>query len=261
MAHEKSNIMNLIDTTMGQTRKLSEKIKGLPTVNDMTDRTIITNGSDGSLGKMSAELMLDGVFIMYHRNNDNSALLAKPYKWAELQSKGEVADGVAIVEGGRVVLVVAPTEAGGDGLTWSGTEGEGGGVTAADRIAAMADFEGQSNTEAIVSKSTSVVASYAPGFCRLYSRVNTKGAGITAGKWWLPSAGELIVIYSNLAKINYCLNIISDGMPLTENWYWSSTDRNARTAWGLRFEDGLIADWNIKVSSKCRVRPVSTFIQ
>lgn len=264
MAHEKSNIMNLIDTTMGQTRKLSEMIKGLPTVNDMTGRTVITNGSDGSLGKMSAELMLDGVFIMYHRKSDDTPLMVKPHKWTALQNAGEIADGVVVVEGGKV-LVVAPTEADSAGITWSSAAVSGGATTTTDRVTAMNDWNGPANTASIISKSTSSAvtntSAYAPGFCNLYSRANANGKGLTAGKWWLPSIGEMMMIYANMTKINYCLSLIAGATQLIQNWYWTSIEHDAARAWGLYLYDGGLDGMYVKASSKGRVRPVSTFIQ
>ena len=60
----------------------------------------------------------DGVFIMFHRNSDDYPLAVKPDKWASYQNRGEIAEGVMVVDGGKI-LVVAPTEA---ALYWSSTE-------------------------------------------------------------------------------------------------------------------------------------------
>lgn len=248
---------------MAKTKKLQELIKGLPTVDDMTERTILTNGADGELGKLSAEMMLDGVFIMYHRKSDDYPLMVKPHKWTALQNAGEIADGVVVVEGGKV-LVVAPTEADSAGIFWSSAAVSGGATTTTDRITAINDWNGKANTASIISKSTSAAvtntSAYAPGFCNLYSRANANGKGLLAGKWWLPSAGEMMMIYANMAKINYCLSLITGATQLLENWYWTSTESSAAGAWDLHLGDGGLGSWRAKAGYKGRVRPVSAFI-
>jgi len=127
----------------------------------------------------------------------------------------------------------------------------------------MNDWNGKANTASIISKSTSAAvtntSAYAPGFCNLYSRVNANGRGLTAGKWWLPSVGEMMMIYANMTKINYCISLITGATQLLENWYWTSTESGATCEWYLYLSCGYFA-WYPKTSTKGRVRPVSTFI-
>lgn len=214
------------------------------------------------LGGMNLNNMMDGVFIMYHRKSDDYPLMVKPHKWTSLQNSGEIADGVVVVEGGKV-LVVAPTEADSAGILWSSAAVSGGATTTSDRVTAMNDWNGKANTASIISKSTSAAvtntAAYAPGFCNLYSRANANGKGLTAGKWWLPSVGEMMMIYANMTKINYCLSLISGATQLLENWYWTSTELSATLAWHLHLSGGYLG-WYTKASGKGRVRPVSAFI-
>ena len=215
------------------------------------------------LGGLNLNGMMDGVFIMYHRKSDDFPLMVKPHKWTALQNAGEIADGVVVVEGGKV-LVVAPTEADSAGILWSSAAVSGGATTASDHVTAMHDWDGKANTASIISKSTSAAvtntSAYAPGFCNLYSRANANGKGLLAGKWWLPSVGEMMMIYANMTKINYCLSLISGATQLVENWYWTSTERSAATAWNLTLSDGNLNIWFTKASYKGRVRPVSAFI-
>lgn len=215
------------------------------------------------LGGLNLNGMMDGVFIMYHRKSDDYPLMVKPHNWTSLQNAGEIADGVVVVEGGKV-LVVAPTEADSAGLLWGSAAVSGGATTTSDRVTAMNDWNGKANTASIISKSTSAAvtntAAYAPGFCNLYSRVNANGKGLTAGKWWLPSVGEMMMIYANMTKINYCLSLISGATQLLENWYWTSTETSAALAWNLYLGDGNLDRWGTKASGKLRVRPVSAFI-
>lgn len=215
------------------------------------------------LGDVNLELIMSNIFIMCHRKRDNFPLMVKPHKWASLQSSGEIADGVVIVEGGKV-LVVAPTEADSAGILWSFAAVSGGATTTSDRVTAMNDWNGRANTTAIIAASSSPAvtntAAYAPGFCNLYSRVNANGYGLTAGKWWLPSAGEMMMIYANMTKINYCLSLISGATQLLENWYWTSTECSASITWHLGLSDGYL-HLTTKASARGRARPVSAFIQ
>lgn len=214
------------------------------------------------MGGLNLNLMLDGVFIMFHRNSDNYPLMVKPHKWPSYQNSGEIAEGVVIVEGGKV-LVIAPTEADSAGILWSSAAISGGATTTSDRVTAMNDFNGKSNTTKIIAASTAAAvtntSAYAPGFCNLYSRANANGKGMTAGYWWLPSVGEMMMIFANMSKINYALSLINGATQLLENWYWTSTEYSAANAWYLYLGDGYLG-WYAKASGKGRVRPVSAFI-
>ena len=223
----------------------------------------LANLKNALLGGLNLNGMMDGIFIMYHRKSDDFPLMVKPHKWTALQNAGEIADGVVVVEGGKV-LVIAPTEADSAGLLWSSAAVSGGAVTTSDRVTAMNDWNGKANTASIISKSTSAAvtntSAYAPGFCNLYSRANANGKGLLAGKWWLPSVGEMMMIYANMTKINYCLSLISGATQLVENWYWTSTETSAAYAWSLYLSNGILNTWYTKASGKGRVRPVSAFI-
>ena len=213
------------------------------------------------LAGMNLNGLYDGIFIMYHRKSDDYPLMVKPHKWTNLQNSGEIADGVVVVEGGKI-LVVAPTESTSK-LTWSSAAISGGGTTTTDRVTAMNDWNGKASTAKIIAASTASTvtntAQYAPGYCNLYSRANANGKGLTAGKWWLPSLGEMLMIYANMTKINYALSLISGATQLAGDWYWTSTESSATGAWGLNLGDGTLI-WRTKASSTHRVRAVSAFI-
>lgn len=193
---------------------------------------------------------------MFHRKSDDYPLCVKPDKWQSYQNSGEIADGVLVSEGGRNI-VVAPTDA---NLYWSSAAVSGGGTTTSDRLTALDDFNGKNNTAAQITHTECQGDNYAPGFCSLYSRTNANGKGLTAGKWWLPSLGELMLIYSNMRKINHCLSLIAGATQLPEYAHWLSTESSSTLAWGLNFSTGGLNRWNTKVSSRYRVRPVSAFI-
>lgn len=227
----------------------------------------LTDGSGNttkvSLANLKASLLAgidlnsinDGVFIMFHRNSDNYPLMVKPHKWASYQNSGEIAEGVVVVEGGKI-LVVAPTET---SLYWSSAAVSAGGKTTTDRLTALDDWTGKASTAAQITHTECSSASYAPGFCAQYSRVNANGKGLTAGRWWLPSLGELMMIYANMRKINYALSLIEGATQLAETWYWSSTESSATSAWTLYLSDGS-ATYGTKAAGQGRVRPVSAFL-
>ena len=209
------------------------------------------------LGGQSLNALEDGIFIMTHRKSDNYPVMYKPHLWTAQQNAGEIADGVVVVEGGKV-LVVAPTECDSAGLLWSSEAVSGGGVTTSDRVTAYSDWAGKTNTAAQIQKTQCQGASYAPGFCAAYSRTNANGYGLTAGKWWLPSLGEMMMIYANMTKINYALSLISGAEQLAATWYWTSTEYGATDAWYLYLSDGMY--FSAKASGRYRVRAVSAFI-
>lgn len=208
------------------------------------------------LGGLNLNAMNDGVFIMFHRKSDDYPLAVKPDKWASYQNSGEIAEGVMVVEGGKI-LVVAPTEA---TLYWSSAAVSAGGKTTTDRETALNDWTGKASTAAQITHNECKTESYAPGFCASYERVNANGQGLTAGKWWLPSLGELMMIYANMRKINYALSLINGATQLAETWYWSSTEYSAANAWGLGLGDGSALGYT-KATNQLRVRPVSAFLR
>lgn len=208
------------------------------------------------LGGLNLNAMNDGVFIMFHRKSDNFPLAVKPDKWASYQNSGEIAEGVMVVEGGKI-LVVAPTEA---TLYWSSAAVSAGGTTTTNRLTALDDWTGKTSTAAQITHSECNTESYAPGFCASYERVNANGKGLTAGRWWLPSLGELMMIYANMRKINYALSLINGATQLTETAYWSSTEYSVTYAWTLYLDSG-IANTSTKATNQSRVRPVSAFLQ
>lgn len=251
---------------------MAKKTKTLGTVTTVTSMNTsqyipLTDGSGNvtkiTLANLKASLlaglnlnaMNDGVFIMFHRKSDNHPLAVKPDKWASYQNSGEIAEGVLVVEGGKM-LVVAPTEA---TLYWSSAAVSAGGKTTSDRLTALDDWAGKTSTAAQITHNECKTESYAPGFCASYSRTNANGKGLTAGRWWLPSLGELMMIYANMRKINYALSLINGATQLAETWYWSSTEFSAANAWYLSLGYGL-ASGNAKAVKQYRVRPVSAFL-
>lgn len=227
----------------------------LTDANGNVTKVTLANLKAALLAGLNLNAMNDGVFIMFHRKSDNYPLAVKPDKWASYQNSGEIAEGVLVVEGGKM-LVVAPTEA---TLYWSSAAVSAGGKTTSDRLTALDDWAGKTSTAAQITHNECKTESYAPGFCASYSRTNANGKGLTAGRWWLPSLGELMMIYANMRKINYALSLINGATQLAETAYWSSTESSAPNAWGLHLSDGN-ATYYTKAAYQIRVRPVSAFL-
>lgn len=73
---------------------------------------------------------------------------------------------------------------------------------------------------------------------------------------WIPSLGELAIICKNKEKINEALAYVG-GDELVDDWYWSSTETRATSAWHVGFINGSVFG-----SSKSKiyvVRPVCAF--
>lgn len=75
---------------------------------------------------------------------------------------------------------------------------------------------------------------------------------------YIPSLGELYLIYLHKYKINKALSYVY-GKQIADEWYWSSTEYSAGYAWALALNYG---DQNFypKTSGLYQVRPVSAFI-
>ena len=100
--------------------KQTKKLSAQPTVTTvsagqklpMTDAsgnvTLITpdNLKAGMIGSINLNAIEDGIFIMFHRKSDDFPLMVKPHKWTGYQSSGEVADGVVLVEGDSIDLLL-----------------------------------------------------------------------------------------------------------------------------------------------------------
>lgn len=210
--------------------------------------------------------LYDGCFIMYHQQDDGGPEVAPYSAWTDLQDNGEEADGVLIVEGGHS-LVIAPHE---KYCRWSsktGTATDTVSYTSENRIALLNVWDGKKRTAIICTDKSKPFwtdgPQYAPGYCYNYtphvaSDGGVKKKGLSAGKYWLPCVAELMMIYTHKYRINAGLALIDGANQLSDNWYWSSTECSATSAWNLSF-GGAYLHWGGKVSDSLKVRPVSAF--
>ena len=249
------------DFIKGELQSLHEK--------DNTLQEQISN-LNTDLGDKNPQLQAatDGCFVTYHRKSDNWPLAVPYWKWPALEQAGEKADGVLVLIDGQAPIIVSPT---GTQLRWSKNAVAVNANVGGDYSKAYVDYTGKTRTAAIMAKGVELFGEeeenwtqYAPAWCNAYSRSYNKGdanntmIGIGAGKWWLPSIAELLIIWKHKYAINLCLSVISGASPLVESWHWSSTELSAAHAWLLGLGGGGL-DWAAKVSHSGYVRAVAAF--
>lgn len=205
-------------------------------------------------------LACDNVMIAYTQNSDTDAIVrySKIEDWPS-RAAANYAIGVLVVSGNQR-FIVAPTEAASP-LKWASATSVDipnlTNITAKD--AAASDFAGKANTAAIIAGSTSAAVTntdqYAAGFCNKYSRLDSKSHGIPAGSWYLPTLGQLLIMYAYKNQIKHALSLIAGSSAPVDANYWSSTEYSAGNAWLLLFSAGGMYYTN--KSSEFRVRPVA----
>ena len=100
-----------------------------------------------------------------------------------------------------------------------------------------------------------------PDFPAAYYCLNYKKGG---RNWYLPSSGELWMIYNHLEEIQTALDTVG-GQKFDTSYmdsvtvYWSSTEGCATSAFYLNFCYGYLGNRYYKVISTLKVRPVSKF--
>ena len=246
-----------------------KKLKDLPTLSKLgtTNSLLATENATGKsyrmsaadlkkeLGSISIDDVIDNVFVMCHRSSDSYPVCYRPSQWAAQEAAGDVATGVLLIDGGRK-LVIAPQE---KTSTWSTCQVVCG-TASSDRLAVQELYNGKENCAKILTNTTLAAEgdASAVGWCNAYERINAGGKGLKAGAWWLPSVGELYLMFANFTKINYALSKISGATLLAKAAYWSCTEDSAQYAWRLDFGYGGQYG-TYKSSDQYGVRPVSAF--
>lgn len=75
---------------------------------------------------------------------------------------------------------------------------------------------------------------------------------------YIPSMGEMLFIFAHKKELNQALAFVG-GQPIKNDWYWTSTETSATTAWHLSLLSGTMYG-STKASGQGRVRAVSAFI-
>ena len=183
----------------------------------------------------------DGVYILH------DTLGVKGVEgWNPRNNYGVV--GILVVEGEHKIVVALEDSP--ENLTWSEKRG-----LINQPVDDLEDAESDFNGEIYCKRldSPDFPAAY---YCKTYNKGNRN--------WYLPSSGELWLIYNHLEEIQNALSIVG-GQKLITTWdkdvpvYWSSTEPSAANAWCLTLNNGRLTYWRNKVIHSLKVRPVSNF--
>lgn len=100
------------------------------------------------------------------------------------------------------------------------------------KAGALSDFNGKTNTTVIAASSSN-----ARDMCTVLNAFNTSDIH---NDWYIPACGQLALIYLNKTEINAALAKIG-GTALSDDRYWSSSERTSLYAWYVDFDDGEVA--------------------
>ena len=207
-------------------------------IDESFTRKIHSKKNDELTTKADTAFVPDGVYILHETLGVKSV-----EGWNPKNNNGVV--GILLVEDDHKIVVAledSPKD-----LSWSFTKRE----LINEPIKEDEDAESDFNGEYYCRKLNS------PDFPAAYYCLNYKKGNRS---WYLPSSGELWMIYRHLDEIQNALSIVGgvtiwdDDVPV----YWSSTERCATDAWYLYLCDGYLG-WSYKVDDGAKVRPVSKF--
>lgn len=215
----------------------------------------------------------DGCYIVYWGTNVNMLLAVTADDWPTYEAQGWKAIGVLICTPGRKPLIVSSDVLDCEWSTNRVLVDEEGVITDSEYDKAFTDYTGKERTAAIMAKGSELFDGdadtwknkYAAAWCNSYEKLHDYGGqygvrGIGAGKWWLPSIGELLEIWAHKDAIKRCFSVISGATPfVTNRWFWSSTERNTNTAWNFDFTSARLPGAGAKNSSSCFAIPVTSF--
>ena len=192
--------------------------------------------------KTETELKLSNGVYIFHET-----LGIKTVKgWEQDNNEGVI--GILLVEGDHQIVVALENSP--ENLHWS-KESE----LVNQLVEEIEEVETDFNGEYYCRKLN------APDFPAAYYCLNyNKGKRI----WYLPSSGELWLIYRHLEEIQTALDTVG-GQKFVTEWdegvpvYWSSTEHSATGAWYLDLHNGYLTYWGGKVNISSKVRPISKF--
>ena len=206
-------------------------------------RKIHSKKNDELTIKADTAFVPDGVYILHQ------TLGVKDVEgWNPKNNDGVI--GILLIEDEHQ-LVVALEDAP-ENLTWS-EERKLVNQPIKNTTDAKSDFNGEEYCRNL--NSPDFTAAY---YCSNYKKGNRS--------WYLPSSGELWLIYRHLEEVQTALSIVGGKKFVTE-WdefapcYWSSTEYSAVYAWGLYLIDGSLGNGysKVSISNINKVRPVSNF--
>ena len=204
-------------------------------------RKIRSKKNDELTTKADTAFVPDGVYILHETLGVNGV-----EGWNPKNNDGVV--GVLLIEDDHKIVVALEDSP--ENLHWSKKP-----KSVNQPIKELEEAESDFNGEMYCQKLDS--PDFPPAYyCKTYNKGNRS--------WYLPSSGELWLIYNHLEEIQNALSIVG-GQKLITSWdkdvpvYWSSTELSATYAWPLRLNYGSLYYGYVKVSTSCKVRPVSAF--
>ena len=207
-------------------------------------KKISQKNNDELTSKSDGVFIIDGVYILHE------TLGVKMVKgWNSKNNDGVV--GILLVEDGHKIVVA--TEDSPKKLIWSKKL-----KLINQPVDELEDAESDFNGEYYCQKLNS------PDFPSAYYCLNYKKGN---RNWYLPSSGELWLIYNHLEEIQNALETVGGQKFVTTfdcdvPMYWSSTEHSAATAWPLTLSSGNFSSGHLnKVNISIKVRPVSKFNQ
>lgn len=185
-----------------------------------------------------ADSLADGIYYVLA---DGSVVPFIPDMGADGNLDGSQVKYVGIKWGGRSLKVTLHDAADGEEITLT----SGKDTTKYDGykdnyLDAVADWNGKANTEHLKAIGLNKEIELADGE-------------------YIPSLGEMYLIYLNRKALNQALELIGSD-PIKDDWYWTSTEYSAADAWILYLFNGGAVSYGTKASLTYHVRPVSAFI-
>ena len=192
--------------------------------------------------KADTAFVPDGVYILHETLGVRTV-----NEWNPEDNDGVV--GVLVVEDDHKIVVALEDSP--EYLSWSKKRG-----LINEPIKKKEDAQNDFNGEYYCQKldSPDFPAAY---YCKTYNKGGRN--------WYLPSAGELRLIYNHLEEVQNALETVG-GQKFVTTWggvnvplYWSSTEDSVTDAWYLDLSDGYLCNWYDRVNTSVKVRPVSKF--
>lgn len=118
---------------------------------------------------------------------------------------------------------------------------------------ALADWEGKANSEIlkkVISGGSSYTSNATIGHVlnSFLSSSDAKGYE----EWYIPSCGQLALMYRNMNKINLALTDIG-GQKMASDIYWASSEDSSKKAWYVNFSSGVMGSYDKNNSYRVRL--------
>ena len=234
-------VKKVIDEVDGSCHLLMKKTNNNPSLTESFTRKIRSKKNDELISKADTAFVPDGVYILHE------TLGVKGVEdWNPKDNNGVV--GILLIEDEHKIVVALEDSP--KNLHWSKKH-----KLINKPVEELEDAESDFNGEEYCNNLNS------PDFPAAYYCLNYQKGG---RNWYLPSLGELKLIYNHLEEIQNVLEIVG-GQKFVTEWeddtpmYWSSTEFTATSAWDLYLNHGTIEKNGFKLSYSSKVRPVSKF--